>query len=156
MPDLYRREAVLSLAEGGMRPAAIAAHLGVDHDRVAQDVLAARASGRSIPTFGSCPLPSVGRSCCRADVVQLAKAGLRPNDIAVQLGFPNAAVAYHLRAARRGGCLPPTSRSKPGSDKSPTRWTGAEGFPPAAEVADQVVARGLDRGVPVHEVFHLL
>lgn len=153
----YSRETVARLAEDGMRPAAIAAHLDADYDRVARDIRAVRASGRSIPGHGSGPLPRAGRPCPGDEVVRLARDSLRACDIAAKIGHPATNVNYHLRVARRAGELPLTTRSKPGPDKqTPARWTGAEGFPPAAEVADQVVALGLDRGLPVHEVFRML
>lgn len=55
----YSRETVARLAEGGMRPAAFAQYFDADYDRVARDIRAARASGRSLPSHGSGPLPGI-------------------------------------------------------------------------------------------------
>lgn len=153
----YSRETVTKLAEGGMRPAAIARHLDANYDHVARDIRAARASGRSIPAHGSGPVPRAGRPCPGDEVVRLSREGLRASEIAVRLGHSSTNVAYHLHVARRAGELPPTIKSKPGPAKrTPARWTGVDSFPPAAEVADQVAALGLDCGLPVHEVFRML
>jgi|GEM_PF-6941785 len=98
-------------------PRSYAADLGADHDRAAHDVAVARASSCSIPLFGSRPLPSVRRPRCRADVVRLARAGLRPGEFAARLGFLKAKAVYHLRVARRAGLVPSTPKSRPGPEE---------------------------------------
>ena len=92
-----------------------------------------------------------------AAAIHRSEQGVRPCEISARLGIWQDTVNYILGVARRAGVFARPDRSKPNPDGNGAQcWTGVNVISLAAEVADQIIASGLDHGFPVHEIFRLL
>jgi DNA-directed RNA polymerase specialized sigma24 family protein len=92
------------LANEGIRPAEIAARVGLTARTVADELRLARRAGMACPTFCRGTLS-------RSDAVRLALGGLAPMQIAAKLGCKPKAVHEALSHARASGVAVPRFKS---------------------------------------------